>query len=530
MSSSPTPSMMSQLSTDILGVIFLHCVALDIGAELADEEDSYSDSPDSEYSPSESSDSEYPNHSSESTPFPAAGTVSLVPDDDWPEDSSESDMSSSVSWSWTTDESFCSDDDDEPPYFPRNIMDRAPWILTQVCSFWRSTALSLPRLWSRINVDCEIELFGSRKPSIKLLKRRLELSGVVPLSVTFFCSSDTPESRQSLVALLYHSNQWQDVDLCMPLDMMPLLSIHPISLRQFRIASSSYMQPSAPLVFTDFTEASNLTSISLFIQHTFFSLPWDQLTDLCLTDSFSNLFDVLRQTPNVTACNFTVLSFKIPQRRPVILPKLRCMEISAFHNEAFLDDMTLAALEELTVLPAVMDPTNLAVAVHNLIRRSSAPITRLVVRAASSFGLDTIVPTQLFALIPDIEHLSIGIKDDLSFLTFNDEFLIPVLPKLQTLQLWMLEGSLAHLVDTLATRYTTNRRGDEEIRRLLEMEIALDGGQFRKSDALVKSVRKQMLPALRREGLSLKVWVTHAGSPAPLEFENEMTAWPRNLY
>ena len=103
----------------------------------------------------------------------------------------------------------------------------APILLTQICRDWRSIALSIPRLWSRLYIPTlrrvlhyrpealPYVLEGERRMEARTeeVQRWLRLSAACPLAITLMPASDPVSHPPLLDAIIESSQRWQQLEL-----------------------------------------------------------------------------------------------------------------------------------------------------------------------------------------------------------------------------------------------------------------------------------------------------------------------------
>lgn len=89
------------------------------------------------------------------------------------------------------------------------------WKLSQVCSRWRSIALSFHELWSAVIISVDVY---TTRTSLDILDLWLKRSGEYPLTIEFGYPRDDPSKMQSMCrdildSLMNHSKRWRSVEL-----------------------------------------------------------------------------------------------------------------------------------------------------------------------------------------------------------------------------------------------------------------------------------------------------------------------------
>lgn len=192
-------------------------------------------------------------------------------------------------------------------------VDDTPWVISRVCSFWRAVALSVPKLWSTLQLEftsnfseisdrtkdqhlddlmgCYLIHTKKRYAAAKeFLEACLARSGKELL--TFSISTREPIKRQShdiLRALVAHSTRWGDVSLDASLfpDYKEELAAvkHKLPrLRRVRIGAwAEYDAPPFTTQFDALEDAPALRELCLIHVRTpsaILSIPWSQITHL----------------------------------------------------------------------------------------------------------------------------------------------------------------------------------------------------------------------------------------------------------
>ncbi|KAJ6622876.1 hypothetical protein B0H10DRAFT_862807 [Mycena sp. CBHHK59/15] len=100
-----------------------------------------------------------------------------------------------------------------------------PWILSHVCRYWRTTALSFQKLWSFLDVEQTQENEEGESPTPSLMETYLARSGEHPLSFRLVYSPETIHGHPFLETLCRHSRRWKDVQFV----SLPLFALGSLS-------------------------------------------------------------------------------------------------------------------------------------------------------------------------------------------------------------------------------------------------------------------------------------------------------------
>ncbi|KAJ7641383.1 hypothetical protein FB45DRAFT_900067 [Roridomyces roridus] len=251
---------------------------------------------------------------------------------------------------------FCLPDDKDGPPVPNSSL--APLILSNVCTHWRTIALSAPRLWSSIRVNLRTK---NLENSLSLLECWLSRARSRPLSVAVvYLNYEENPSPEALIQTLKHSSaHWNDVRLELPFkDLQRLNEIegHVPLLRKLLIGpSDAYfagMQGLRMTPITAFSNAPSLREVHLVTGFPFIlELPWAQLTKLQATSlSVRECLEILEASPGLVECSLS-LRQSFDTDSAARIPPLEHLEILVLRQSGFHADLlhclTLPALREL---------------------------------------------------------------------------------------------------------------------------------------------------------------------------------------
>ncbi|KAK7054851.1 hypothetical protein VNI00_003314 [Paramarasmius palmivorus] len=99
-----------------------------------------------------------------------------------------------------------------------------PMTISAVCGRWRQIALSVPGLWSRLNINFSLWEFGRGLTLARIVRTYMYRSMTKPLSLSLLWDSYQDQARvidPSLRVLVHHSSRWQDVIMACRHDLPP---------------------------------------------------------------------------------------------------------------------------------------------------------------------------------------------------------------------------------------------------------------------------------------------------------------------
>lgn len=191
----------------------------------------------------------------------------------------------------------------------------APWILSRICSRWRSVVLATPLLWSSVHVD---ENHTSQN-IIELLQFWLSHSGSLPLHIDLrwkirdLLMREAPplmDGRRSTTdIIILYSHRWSDVTFTLPAAEYSKLATVRGHLPMLQVLGLEvYGELVAPCNAFEFAPIlQNVTLIS-DIQTSQCPLPWHQLR--CFEGKMSPIvecLDILQLCPGLEECKMSSL-------------------------------------------------------------------------------------------------------------------------------------------------------------------------------------------------------------------------------
>ncbi|KAJ7631368.1 hypothetical protein DFH06DRAFT_1224340 [Mycena polygramma] len=250
-----------------------------------------------------------------------------------------------------------------PPFaYSSNVMNvhEGPWVLSAVCSRWRTIALSQPCFWTHLSLD-----FTNSPPEspslpalLPTLEAQLERSQQSPLHVTFrtFYEMDIEEREQRVLDLIMlHCDRWETIDFTVPWmlftspcfedirDELPLLSSLDISVQEFDddLGSVFDVFQSCPRLEEVYFNAGCYGEDHAIVA----DLPFSQLRRYSASNSWANHALVLHSASNLVDCVLRVIPPAHSMTgRAIALPHLLRLSVS---TNAFLDLLDAPVLQEL---------------------------------------------------------------------------------------------------------------------------------------------------------------------------------------
>lgn len=298
--------------------------------------------------------------------------------------------------------------------------------ITQICSGWRNVALGTPKLWSNLIIEPSTTI-QSLSRIVDIAEIWFERARTIPLTLTIGNTHyDDWESVLGIDFLIQrlvvpHANRLRGLALKSPLThYRSFLRLPPSTmtlLQSLVLHGDICTQMCSDEPFTIFDSAPQLRRVTLasfrrsnYLPRVTSGLPWQQLTDLCITDvslSIRDLHTIFQRCVDLINCT---LEFGCDSSPPYIISDLTLVHMTTF--KAFVwasstpDERPLDFLFSPLFLPSLTDlelDSNISyLPLASLISRSKCRLMRL---SLPSVTMSTTDKKSLLQLIPSLKEL-----------------------------------------------------------------------------------------------------------------------------
>ncbi|KAK1229541.1 hypothetical protein PQX77_007367 [Marasmius sp. AFHP31] len=412
---------------------------------------------------------------------------------------------------------------------------RLPWTLGQVCRRWRRLAISLPDLWTTIDINWDGILMGERAQLF--LERRLSLflqrSSDRPLSISWY--QDSCLDRVLLSMLCSVSFRWKAATIRTGTKGLRQLSVYSglfSNLARLHLHFEEGMlleQGETDAPFSTFRTAPALRELSLFgnddsIPHRLNTqIPWHQITRFSVKDfSPINIRTILPLLVNVEECILDSFDHSGGSLTlsPTILPHLHLLYVYPPTVDAamsFFQSLTLPKLRSVEL--GIFDgPAGIADSFVQLLERSSCQLEKASLYYLDEVDLVRVLQSPRMHYVntmdlcgsylddgssPHYDGVSDEVLHILSLpLPNDDRAMCMILPHLRSLT---LSGSTqwtdAALVKMLASRRRIDHLSTGSVSRLEKVGLDLEGESYR--ELIQDEWARTLLDTLRVEGLGV---------------------------
>ncbi|KAJ6547045.1 hypothetical protein B0H19DRAFT_1032495, partial [Mycena capillaripes] len=348
------------------------------------------------------------------------------------------------------------------------VLHRAPLIFGEISREWRDIALSTPRLWNSISLECREE---NTRTNISLCDMWLKRSGSLPLSIRLcyermydpeIISQKTIDDCQNLMkTILPYAQRWRFLDLdnlpasyeilrdLLP-ESVPILEIISVNhdkepkAAQFTPWAGLQIAPKLRCLYLDSIGGANITT-----QAEWSTFPWPQLTHIDVGGcSAYDCLAILGQALTAVACRFIVTKSSSMDHPPISHSGLETLKIEVYDALYQLwSCLTCSVLSILLIISENPSP-HFFDGLPSFITRSGGTITNFTLRG-SSLNDDQLM--SCLADMPLLRHLSVSEWGDdnqftdrvwecLSWPMANDS-LPPLIPNLESLTVAGLQQS-----------------------------------------------------------------------------------------
>ncbi|KAJ6589947.1 hypothetical protein DFH09DRAFT_1358996 [Mycena vulgaris] len=333
------------------------------------------------------------------------------------------------------------------------LSQQAPLLLTQICSDWRDIALDTPELWQSIVVDRST---GYVNPAmVRLWMSRAKNH---PRDISF-ATQDPKRGTEFLVESMEHSQQWRDVELCLPLESFSDLAAHHGPFPFLRSLSLSLGSETYNFSLQTIT----IRGAPLLREMTLTDLPflaadiaWEQLTTLKMTALESETLlaiPVVRRCSNLVKLEVTIQGRHTSPDPPFTLPSLTALLTA---GDSIIPFITVPSLEQLDIRGPrfLSDMEPLTDSLRALLERSACPLTCLSFRVPPMITTSALRAFLLVAAAVvklDLTLLELCSRDGLSLIAVLQT--VDVLPQLTALHITdVTADTFDPLLDTLRAR------------------------------------------------------------------------------
>ncbi|KAK0433551.1 hypothetical protein EV421DRAFT_1428257 [Armillaria borealis] len=325
----------------------------------------------------------------------------------------------------------------------------APWVLSQVCAFWRQTALASTELWARVQL--KMDLYANHALCVFRLGTVLHRAGMRPLEVNIQGRRDFSH-HPVLAMILPTSVRWTSLGVIAPLHsfrlfnsishQLPLLETLHIKVSS---ANRSDIRLESKLVIYGFCKAPHLQELSLTQGLTsdmsffprLFAVPLETISRL---DLDSTPFDAVSLLQSNRAKHMITAVIALVESERHVLPQQ--IEIPVIRHAClrnlFLADSAAGLLSRLR-LPALQ---NLMLSIPNksilpTISEHTVPkLTKLTINCSRSIGRAL---ASMLQWTPDLREMTLEtvLKSDALFIALgrSRDGVPELVPNLETISL-----------------------------------------------------------------------------------------------
>lgn len=380
-------------------------------------------------------------------------------------------------------------------------------LLTQICQHWRRICLSLPQLWSTI--DLPLSNRGCLQSNVMLAQTWLARAANLPLRLHLGRRdvSRFQDNLQPIIdVLIPHSTKWQSAVFMLPVSAIESLSSVRNQLPNLEFLSLTMEAGSLKRSFHAFEFTPKLRSLCIGPGFPFSHLvvPWAQLTGIEMAACQTNLrlcLETLDQCPKLISCSLDPMNSELAVPHPrVELPNLHYMNIWANSDPGTLfDHLLLPRLVNFRLThDGLVWPQSQFI---SLLSRSACHLTNLVLYSRRSIFRDNDF-IRCLELIPTLVELSLTgraskclTEKSLSHLSFSPDGLVP---KLLILRISCCTSLNAHAFVSMVTSRTLQNI----VNSLAPQNVPLQNLHVHNSDLVDPAFGRQLLE-LRCEGIEV---------------------------
>ncbi|KAK7026242.1 F-box domain-containing protein [Favolaschia claudopus] len=387
--------------------------------------------------------------------------------------------------------------------------DGGPLLLSHVCRAWRSIALNMPSLWSRVRVSS-----SETDPSDwqELLQCWLARAGNQSLDLDLTGGLDQNQTARLFSTVAPYSFQWRSFQcywtnpVSIPNEIIrgriPCLYELRLWIKRDDVGPG---KPEIPII-TAFSDAPALRKVELsYLAPKSVSLPWAQLTHLDLYgQAIDQAIQVLHQTPNLERLSTDLRTGRAlhgVQPTPVVLGHVHELSLSnVFDNVTkYLPYFTVPGLKTLNVDSIFYDGHLNAAALLSMLTRSRCSLETVSMLCIYDFAITALAAMDKVRQVDlqPADWSSSRLAQFFSRLASDSKFL----PNIRSLRIWNCGAIIPYteLVRMLAARFY-NRRADEG--KLESFHLIRDSGEV---DPIPSAEVEDQLRGLRNAGLDIHI-------------------------
>ncbi|KAK7063526.1 F-box domain-containing protein [Favolaschia claudopus] len=272
--------------------------------------------------------------------------------------------------------------------------DGGPFLLSHVCRAWRSIALNMPSLWSRVRVSS-----SDTDPSDwrELLQCWLARADSQLLDLDLTAGFDQNQTTRLFSTVAPYSSQWRSFQcywtdpFSIPIDIIRSRIPHLCELKVWsKTEDVSPGSPEIPLI-TAFFDAPNLRKVALkYLPPKSISLHWAQLTHLDLDgQTVPQGIQALHQTPNLQQLSIDLYGASGgAQPTPVVLRHVQNLSLPNVFDKVmrYLGYLTLPGVKTLYVYSIFQGRRN-ATALLGMLEHSRSTVETMSMFCTSDFAI-----------------------------------------------------------------------------------------------------------------------------------------------